>query len=390
MEIQKIRAIQTEKIALKIEGDSTAHPRVEVPKPSLSELSLFLRRARAATPLAVIAICLMALVGFLSFARTFLMPVVIALLLNFLLKPLVRGLARIGVTETLGAIVVMVLVLGSIPILVSRLAEPASDWAARAPESLRQVETKIRHLLRPAAQLSKAAQTVENLTKVTSEEPTTKVEVKDSHLTDFVFTYTKSFLTGAIETIVLLYFLLAAGDLFMQKLAKVLPSLQDKKKAVEIAHEVQHNISTFLLTITLINTCLGVLVGFAMALVGMPNAVLWGVLAGLLNFIPYFGPIIGVAVLATAGLVSFDSVGRALLPPILYLAFHAMESNFVTPMILGRRLTMNPVVIFLSLMFWTWLWGIPGALLSIPMLMIFKVFCDNFKALSPIGEFLSG
>jgi predicted PurR-regulated permease PerM len=379
MKTSKIRTTPSEEITIKDESDSSAGTKRQV-----------LRRMRAAAPLAVIAICLMGLVGFLSFARTFLMPVVIAMLLNFLLKPIVRGLARVGISEALGAIVVMLLVLGSIPVLISRLAEPASGWAARAPESLRQVETKIRHLLRPAAQLSKAAQTVENFTKAAAEEPTTAVEVKDSHLTDFVFTYTKSFLAGAIETVVLLYFLLAAGDLFMQKLAKVLPTSQDKQKALEIAHEVQHNISTFLLTITLINTCLGVLVGFAMVLVGMPNAVLWGVLAGLLNFIPYFGPIIGVAVLVLAGLVSFDSVGLALLPPILYFTLHALESNFVTPMILGRRLTMNPVVIFLSLMFWTWLWGITGALLSIPMLMILKVFCDNFKALAPVGEFLSG
>jgi predicted PurR-regulated permease PerM len=195
---------------------------------------------------------------------------------------------------------------------------------------------------------------------------------------------------GGIETVVLLFFMLAAGDLFMQKLVKVLPTLHDKRKAVEIAHEVQHSLSAFLFTITLINAVLGVAVGFAAFLVGLPNPVLWGVLAGALNFIPYFGPITGVAVLLVAGFITFDSPLRALLPSVIYLGLHGVEANFITPLILGRRLTLNPLVIFISLMFWTWLWGIPGALLSIPMLMMFKILCDHFKPLAPVGEFLSG
>jgi predicted PurR-regulated permease PerM len=135
---------------------------------------------------------------------------------------------------------------------------------------------------------------------------------------------------------------------------------------------------------------LGVLVGLAAFWVGLPNPVLWGVLAGALNFIPYFGPITGVAVLLVAGFLTFESPVRALAPSAIYLTLHAVESNLITPMILGRRLTLNPLVIFISLMFWTWLWGIPGALLSIPMLMMLKIFCDHFKPMAPIGEFLSG
>ena len=113
-------------------------------------------------------------------------------------------------------------------------------------------------------------------------------------------------------------------------------------------------------------------------------------MAALLNFIPYFGPMMGVFILALAGLLTFDSVGRALIPPLIYLSLHAVESNFVTPMILGRRLTLNPVVIFVSLMFWTWLWGIAGALMSVPLLMTLKIVCDHFKPLAPVSEFLSG
>jgi predicted PurR-regulated permease PerM len=127
-----------------------------------------------------------------------------------------------------------------------------------------------------------------------------------------------------------------------------------------------------------------------MLLLGMPNPVLWGVVAGLLNFIPYFGPLVVVLVLVLAGFLSFESTLGALTPSISYLAIHALESNFITPAALGRRLTLNPVVIFLSLMFWTWLWGVPGALLAVPLLMTLKIFCDHFKPLAAIGEFLNG
>jgi predicted PurR-regulated permease PerM len=116
---------------------------------------------------------------------------------------------------------------------------------------------------------------------------------------------------------------------------------------------------------------------------------LWGALAGLLNFIPYFGPFTVVIVLTLVGVSTGESVGEGLLPPLIYLGVHALEANFITPMILGRRLTLNPVVIFTSLIFWTWLWGIAGALLAVPLLMTLKIICDHFKPMAPVGEFLS-
>jgi predicted PurR-regulated permease PerM len=127
-----------------------------------------------------------------------------------------------------------------------------------------------------------------------------------------------------------------------------------------------------------------------MLLLGMPNPVLWGVVAAILNFMPYFGPLTVFSVLVLAGLLSFESVGQALLPAAVYACVHAVESNLVTPSILGRRLTLNPLIIFLALMFWTWLWGIPGALLSVPLLMMFKILCDHTPPLAPIGELLAG
>jgi predicted PurR-regulated permease PerM len=359
--------------------------------PRISDLAMFLRRTRAIVPVAVVGTFLLALIAFLYFAKVFVMPIVLAALLTFLLKPVVRGLATLRIPEPIGAIIVMAVFFTTISLAMKGLVQPATAWAARAPETIATVKERFQHVFRRAARLTQAAAQVEDITKPTTGEPATpQVEVKRPMLMNTMLNYTRSFLAGGIETVVLLFFMLAAGDLFMHKLVKVLPTLHDKKKAVEIAHELQQSLSAFLFTITLINSILGAAVGFAAFLVGLPNPVLWGVLAGALNFIPYFGPITGVAVLLVAGFITFDSPLRAVAPSLIYLALHGVEANFITPLILGRRLTLNPLVIFISLMFWTWLWGIPGALLSIPMLMMLKIFCDHFKPLASVGEFLSG
>jgi predicted PurR-regulated permease PerM len=366
------------------------HPEPGEARPDIAHLSEFLDRTRTVLPLAVIGIFCLGFVAFLYFARPFLLPIMLALVLNFLLKPLVLALSRLRIPEPVGAAFVMAAVSLVVWFTVSQFSKPLVLWIDRAPESLRSIKQKLHDFTRPAERLTKAAETVQDMTKTTPEEVTTKVEVHTSPLKDNLVSYAKSFLVIGLETGVLLYFLLASGDLFMQKLVRILPTLRDKKMAVEISNEVQQNISRFLFTVTVINIFLGVVVGFAMWVLGMANPVLWGAVAGLRKFIPYFGPLCGTIILAMAGLLTFESVGQALLPPLCYISLHALESNFVTPLILGRRLTLNPVVIFISLIFWTWLWGIPGVLLSIPILMIIKILCEHFKPLSSVGEFLSG
>jgi predicted PurR-regulated permease PerM len=182
--------------------------------------------------------------------------------------------------------------------------------------------------------------------------------------------------------------LLASGDLFLQKLVRVMPTMHDKKRAVDISKEIQQNISNYLFSVSLINAGVGLLVSGGLYFMGMPNAAMWGLFVALLNFVPYFGPVAGVFLLACVGILTFDTLGRGLLPPAWYLLLHLLESNFITPILLGRRFTLNPVVIFVSLIFWTWLWGVPGALLSVPILVSIKVICDRIPRMSPVSELL--
>jgi len=167
-----------------------------------------------------------------------------------------------------------------------------------------------------------------------------------------------------------------------------LPQFRDKKKAVTIARETEASISTYLVTVTLVNLALGLGVALVMFLLKMPNPVLWGAMAALAEFVPYLGASALVALLTLAGLVTFEQVGHALLVPVAYLGVNIIQSQLVSPLILGRRLTLNPVAIFVGLVFWWWIWGVPGAFIAVPLIATFKIFCDHIEALAPIGEFL--
>jgi predicted PurR-regulated permease PerM len=187
-----------------------------------------------------------------------------------------------------------------------------------------------------------------------------------------LFGATQSVLTALLGIVILLYLLLATGDLFSLKLVRVLPQFSDKRKAVSIMKETETSISRYLVTIAMVNLGQGIVVGLVMYLVGMPNAALWGALAGAAEFIPYVGALTLVVILALAGLATFENVGHALLVPGAYLVVTLLQANVVTPMVLGRRLALNPVAIFIGLAFWLWIWGLPGAFIAVPLLATLK------------------
>ena len=188
--------------------------------------------------------------------------------------------------------------------------------------------------------------------------------------------------------LILLYFLLASGDSFLRKLVPMIPKLRDKVRAVEIAHDIEENISKYLQMTFLINFCLGLSIGIASYFVGLQNYILWGVLGFLLNFIPYIGAMVGIVSILFVGLITFSSPQQAFVMPGIYLLIAIIEGNFLTPMIMGRFMTLDPVAIFISLMFWGWIWGIPGALLAVPILAVVKILCDHIVPLEPVGAFL--
>jgi predicted PurR-regulated permease PerM len=359
-----------------------------VEHPDIAKLGEALRDRLEVRSVALTGLFVLASFYTLYFARAFFLPIVLAVLLDFLLSPLIRGLKRARIPEPLGAALVIVVLLGALGASAYGLVGPAKEWVAKLPSSMRDAQDRLRQVRKPVEQVSKTAEQVEQATKIGDQSKTQEVVVKGPSLTERLFGTTQTIVASAVEVIILLYFLLAAGDLFLQKLIKVLPQLRDKKKAVAIARETEASISTYLVTVTLVNVGLGVVVAAVMFLLEMPSPLLWGALAALAEFVPYLGATVLLTVLALAGLVTFDHLGHALLVPTAYLGVNLLQAQFISPMILGRRLTLNPVAILIGLVFWWWIWGVPGAFIAVPLIATFKIFCDHIEALAPIGEFL--
>jgi predicted PurR-regulated permease PerM len=324
------------------------------------------------------------------FGRGFLLPVVLAALGRLVLGPLVRVLKqRARIPEPVGAALVLLAALSFGVYGVYRLADPALAWFDTGPESIRRVEAKLTALRKPVDQMNKAADRVESLATGTDGQKIPAVVIHSTNFRDRLFSQTSGLVTALGMTLVLLYFLLASGDLFLRKVVRLLPRLTDKKVAVEVARRIESNISRYLLLVSVINAGVGVTVGLAMWGIGLPNPMLWGVMVTVLNFIPYVGPLMSQVVLALVGVMTFDSIGHALVAPGIYLAIDILQANFVTPAVLGHRLELNPVVIFLAIAFWTWLWGVAGALLAVPLLTTLKIFCEAYEPLSSVSELLS-
>ncbi len=330
--------------------------------------------------------------GALYYARGFVLPLVLACLLTLTLAPLVRRLAHFGIPTAVSAILLVGAVGGVVTTASAFLSEPVSEMAAQMPETVNTVRERLGFLRRPLATLNHAGRDLQNMlngSDGTSAAPT-PVVVADGAFVRWLLGTLADFGTTIAATLLLAVFLLAALESLRRKLVAVLPELSEKKRSLRVLHEIESDVSRYLVTVTAINAGLGFLVGSAMAALGVGNAVVWGAAAGLLNFIPYAGATVGISLVAATSLATFDSLAAAATPPLVYLALQILEGAFITPTILGRRLSLSPIAILTMLSLTTWMWGIVGTIIGVPLLVVFKVFCDQFPSLSRVGVFLSG
>jgi predicted PurR-regulated permease PerM len=372
----------------------------EVPFPSDGRVSEDLRSAEDPKPepvafpvsvsvnsVALTGLFLLAVLYTLHFARALILPLVMVLLLDALFSPLVRRLKRARIPEAVSAAMILAMLVGTVGVGVYQLSGPAAAWVANAPQSLAKVRAKLRAVRLPLESFNQTAAQVEEITDMGGDE-VVQVEVKQASLGESLFGGTREVVSGAILVSVLLFFTLSAGDLFLVKAIKALPRLQDKKRAVQIARETEDQISSYLTTVTLINAAFGFMVGVAMYWLDMPNPLLWGVLAGVTNFIPYVGALICMAVLAVVAMVHFDALASAVAVLAVFFVLNLVESYLLTPLVVGRQLSLNPVAVFVGVLFWGWIWGVMGALLAVPILAMAKIFCDRIEGLASVGEFL--
>jgi predicted PurR-regulated permease PerM len=332
----------------------------------------------------------LAVLGALYAAAAIVLPVVLAIVLKLLLQPFVRVLDRCGVPRGIGALVAVVLLVLALAGLISALTGPAADWAGKLPTAVPQLEKKLAFLHRPIATVQALMGEVEGFTNGGAA-PFPRAEPTHApNILGVLVTGTATTVGGLLTTLIVLFYLLVAGETFLRRLVEILPRFRDKRQAVELSLHIERNISVYLITITLINLGVGLLTLLTMWVCGVANPLLWGTIAFVLNYVPILGPMVGIVVFLMASILSLGVTWWALLPVGLYFCIHVAEGELFTPMVMARRFTINPVAVILALVFWFWMWGVPGAVLAVPMLAIAKIVCDSLRPLRAFGHFLEG
>lgn len=343
-----------------------------------------LRPRRASTHgLLVLLVTLMVLYT-CYLARELIVPVLLAVFLALCGNPMVAGLRRALVPRWMGALFLVVGGLAALAAAGGLLLPTAAEWMRGVPTELRQHVPKLRELTKPFEDATQATASLEKLTEVGPPAPTAlRVEAPPRRSLVTLLSDAPRTLASVLAVLILTFFFMAFGEDLLRRFVSVVPGWHTKRVTVDILRQIQADISRYMLTITVINILLGAATGAALYWIGLElqDTMLWGAVIGLLNFAPYLGPLVGMIMLTVVGMVEFDTLGWALLPPAAMLALHVVESQFVTPLVLGVRMAISPVVLMLWLFLWGWMWGIAGLLLAVPMLVAFKIYCSRIEGL---------
>jgi predicted PurR-regulated permease PerM len=316
------------------------------------------------------------------------LPVIIACILKLLLQPAVRGLERLWLPRTLAALVTLIMLVSLLVGLGTLVSAPASTWLSQVPQAGQRLEQRLSALRAPIQAVDAQLHQLETLAK---EPATSTVVVEHNPWTAVtIFTGTREVLGMVGTSLLFLFFLLVSGDTFLRRAVEILPRFRDKRQVVDIAQQIEQDISAYLVTVTAMNLAVGLATAVLTYAVGISDPLLWGAVAFLLNYLPILGPAVGVGMFLLIGLLSFDAFWQACLPAGGYLIIHVIEGQGITPILLARRFTLNPVIVIFAIVFWYWMWGVPGAILAVPMLAITKIVCDRIRSLSAFGHFLGG
>lgn len=335
---------------------------------------------------AIIGIFLIMAFGALSVAQSVFIPIVTAVMLALVFSPVRRALGTLGIGSGLAATLIFVSSLSAVALIIYAASDTLAQRLNNAPEIMEQAEREIRELLGTVQPMLDAT---EKMSEIGGEPAQETVVIREPGFFALAAKATPEAFGQIVITLTLAFFLIASGDLFYEKLVQSMPTFKDKRRALQIARDIEAQLSNYLFTISVINAGVAVLVGLVAWGFGLPDPVLFGVAAFLLNYIPYLGPITGFAAMFLTGLVVLDSPFAALVPTFLYWLINTAEGQIVTPVMLGRRLRMNAVVVFLSFAVWAWLWGFMGMLLATPILLSLKVVADRVPGMSGLGKFLA-
>jgi len=323
----------------------------------------------------------------LQYASSLLVPIAVAIFLTLLLGPLVRWMSKYGVAEPAGAALIVFGTMLLFSITVVALATPAAEWLRRAPETMHQVEGKLRNI-EPVMTIQATAAAVARITGGESGDvETPRVQVESNSLHEVG--WTTAHIVGGILTVVFLtYFLLASGSMFRRKIAYLVPAGLQRARIKRALFEIEQQMSRYLLLNTCISIGFGLATGALLALIGVPNAILWGTIAGILNYIPYLGAIVTVVLIGIVSLATFDGTQQMFLGCGGFLLLDLIKGHMVCPMVFGRRMPLNTVAILVSLLFWGWVWGIVGVIMAVPIAVMIQVVCSHSERFRGIAILL--
>jgi predicted PurR-regulated permease PerM len=324
----------------------------------------------------------------LQYARSLLVPVAISLLLTLLLGPIVRSMRKYGVAEPVGAGLIVFGTLALLGLGTAVLANPASDWLRRAPQALIQVQEKLR-TVEPISAIQETATTVAQMTGATHAEavPVQVAPASPSPL-QRVGWRTAHAIAGMLSVVFLTYFMLASGSMFRRKIAYLFPSGSHRTRIKRTLFEIEEHMSRYLLLNTLISIGFGVATWALLAALDMPNPVLWGTVAGALNYIPYLGAFVTVVLIGIVSLATSTGSEQAMLACGGFLVLDLIKGHFVSPLILGRGMPLNTVAVFISLLFWGWVWGTAGVIMAVPLTVMIQVICTHSERFRGVGILL--
>ena len=321
-------------------------------------------------------------------ARELILPVFLAVFIALVLQPIVRRFCRLGMNRPAAAVATMLIVLA---ILIGggyRLTAPAIDWLDRVPTITQKIESRFHELRRSLAAAEQASEQIQEITQGDQGEDSDTVVVAEESFARNMLGQIGSFMGQAGITVGLLFFLLAFGQPTAERVIQAFELRDTRRRLREITRDVERRCAEYLRTVTLINMGVGIATGLAMWALHVPNAPLWGILAMALNYMPYLGPTVMVGILGAVGIVTFEEPLAMAAPLFAFMTITAIEGQFITPAIVGRQLTLNPIAVFLAIVVWFWIWGVAGAIIAVPLLASVKIVADQLPALSPLSAFL--
>ncbi len=334
----------------------------------------------------LLGILLLVSAAALYIGKSISMPLVLGLLMTFTLSPLTRWLKRLGLPYVISGPLVVFLVAGSIGMGGYLLSGTLSKTVDSVPQIVSNLKARLVTVRESVDALSEVSSVAESPADETA---ASEFVVAQPGILTGAASSAASGLTSFAVAVLMALILLSSGTFVDEKLVSAAPLLEDKKRTLRILRDVERKVSSYLLTITLINISLGLVVGGLLSMYGTKNAILWGAIAAVLNFLPYIGALIGASFLAVVSLGDSVSIAAALVPPLIYYGCSAIEGNLITPLIVGRNLSLNVIAVFVSIAVWSWLWGFAGALMAVPILVVVKVVCDHVESWHTLGHFLS-